>query len=234
MQVRTRMIAALCAAASVAAAGAAGAQEVRFTGTTAGCFGAGCTPGGGPTTAGGGVLSYFGSAFDETTVFGFLAIGGNPVAGAGNFNNFGAFDLNSALAGNGMTFNGEVFNLAITFTAPTGIVGGQTTTFTSILTGTVQVNDANGGVSIDFTDNGARLFTVNGVGPGNVPTQGVFSLQIADVNVNPTATPADITGNIQTVSGTFPQATVPEPSTYVLMATGLAGVAMAGFRRRRA
>lgn len=229
MQVRTRMIAALCAAASVAAGTAAGAQEVTFSGNTTGCFGAGCTPGAGSTSTGGGVLSFFGSNFSETTVFGFLAIGGNPVAGPGNINNFGAFSLNSALAGSGVTLNGQVFNLAINFTAPTGINGGQTAAFTSILTGTVQAN-TNGGIEIDFTNNGPISFTV-GSGP---QAGGVFELQIADVNVNPTATPADVTGNIITAPGTFPQATVPEPSTYVLMASGLLGVAMAGYRRRRA
>ena len=228
MQVRTRMIAALCAAASVAASAAAGAQEVTFSGSTAGCFGAGCTPGVGPTSAGGGVLNYYGSTFSETTVFGFLAIGGNPVAGPGNVNNFGAFDLNPALAGNGVTFDGQEFTLAITFTAPIGIGGGQTTMFTSLLTGTVDATPT-GGVSIDFANNGPVQFTVT-----SGPQQGgIFTLQIADVNVNPTATPADVTGNIITTPGTFVTA-IPEPSTYALMATGLAGIALAGFRRRRA
>jgi hypothetical protein len=62
-------------------------------------------------------------------------------------NNFGSVFLDSSLA----TYDGNSFTLRVTFTTPTGIVGGGSTLFTPTLTGTV-MSDNQGGVFIDFND----------------------------------------------------------------------------------
>jgi len=204
------------------------ADEVFIAGNTAGCFGAGCTPGTSATFLG---LTYSNSTFAGTTANGFRGLGGNPNPAA-NFNNLGSFTL-SAVPND---YNGQTFTLQVTFTAPQGIAGSNQATFTATLTGTVR-SDNQGGVLLDF-NNTPILFTFNDPNcepdpTGGVPGQqttcgsGSFFFSVNDLAIDPGQT-ASLTGQITGAQ----QTTIPEPATMVLLGTGLAGIA-AGVRRRR-
>jgi hypothetical protein len=197
------------------------ADEVFIAGNTAGCFGAGCTPGASATYLG---LSYSNSTFAGTTANGFRGLGGNPNPGA-NFNNLGSLTLSAAPN----TYNGQTFTLQVTFTAPQGINGSNTATFVATLTGTV-VSDNEGGVLLDF-DNTPILFTFNDINcEGNPSTtcgQGQFFFSINDLAIDPGQTAA-LTGQITGAQ----QTAIPEPATLILLGTGISGIA-AGVRRRR-
>src|SRR5688500_6413049 len=97
MRTLSRQTAALCAVVSALAGHAAGAQ-ITDAATANGCFGLLCTPAASGSyqagvTAGGGLLQYHNAVFAGTAVGGALALGGTPVAGALNANNFGSFSL---------------------------------------------------------------------------------------------------------------------------------------------
>lgn len=172
------------------------ADEVYIAGSTAGCFGAACTPGASATFLG---LTYSNSTFAGTTANGFRGIGGNPTPGS-NFNNLGSVSLSTAPN----NYNGQTFTLRVTFTAPQGIAGSNQVTFTSAVTGTV-VSDNVGGVRLDF-DNTPILFTFNDTNcepdpTGGIPGQqttcgtGSFLFSINDVAIDPGQTVA-VTGQI--------------------------------------
>lgn len=153
-------------------------------------------------------LTFTGNTFTGTTALGTGSLSGS--------NSLGSFFLSTAptqaLAG--------TFTLNVTFTAPAGIAGGQGSTFTAQITGSVSPNIDQGGVLVHF-NNPTQTFTFS-----DGATTGSFTLTLADVFVQ-TGRSAQLTAGF-----TGQQTTIPEPATMVLLGTGLAGIA-AGARRRR-
>ena len=211
--------------------GTANADEVFISGYSNGAFN-GVPPNTSATqTASLLGLTYVNSTFSGTTASGFLAFGGNPIAPpTQNVNNFGAFALSTAPN----VYDGNTFTLRITFVAPEGIAGSNTTLFTATLMGTVR-SETDGGVFVDF-NNTPILFTFNDLNcqPTTVMGQqttcgsGSFLLSLNDVSINPGQV-ASITGNIMSAQ----QTAIPEPTSMLLLGTGLAGVAGAVRRRMK-
>jgi hypothetical protein len=189
----------------VGIAGIARADEVRVAGDTLGRFNAQ------PYLPTNSLfdLVYTNSTFDNTTVGGLLDLGGNPTPGT-NFNNLGSFALGLA----DQNYSGNSFQLFVSFSAPVTIVGGSTTFFNDVLTGSVL--GGLGGVFIDF-DNTPQTFNFS-----NETAAGSFTMFVNDVSIAP-GQAASLTGHI---SGF--QAVVPEPSILIALACG--GI---GFLRRR-
>ena len=196
----------------------ASADEVFIAGSTLACFGAGCTPVASSTFMG---LTFSNSTFATTTTSGFRLLDGNANPGS-NFNNLGSLTM-STTPGN---LVGQPFTLQITFTAPQGFTGSNQ--FTAA--GTISSIGVNGGVifewnpfsqSFSFNDSNCEPDPTGGI-PGQQTTCGTgsFSFAIADVVIEPGQTVA-MTGAIGAQ-----QQPIPEPTTMLLLGTGLAGVAM--------
>jgi hypothetical protein len=187
------------------------AQQTTVTATTTGCFGLACVPTDLATFAG---LSFDGSTFtQQTSVNGFLGIGGPNT-------NFGVYQLDNSVA----DYAGTPFTLAVTFTAPPGIIpGGQE--FRTLLQGEVNPNGA-GGVQFDFVNNGPFAFNY----PDAFSPTNVLQLTVNDVGINPDQTIYG-SGFIQTAAGT--PFGVPGPTAGAGAIPLLAGMAFAWYRQRR-
>lgn len=178
---------------------AARADEVTLTGSTTGA-----------NTAAG--LNFTGSNFfTGTTALGFGSLSG--------VNSLGTFFLNTAP----LSVTGGIFQLDITFTAPTGILGGQGATYVATVVGTISPNIDQGGVNVDFLNPTQNFVFNDGVNTGS------FSLTVADLFVQSgreAFLTAGITGNQAPA--------IPEPATLLLLGSGLTGVAVKLRRRRNA
>jgi len=153
-------------------------------------------------------LSFTGNNFTATTAGGVGAFSGAD--------RIGTFVLLSTVGETPVNGN---FTLNLTFTAPSGINGGQATTYTATVSGTISTPNV-GGVSIVF-NNPVQTFTFS-----NASGSGSFSITLPNVFIQSGDTAnltAGLTGN---------QTAVPEPATMILLGTGLAGVA-ARIRKRR-
>lgn len=174
----------------------ASADEVTVSGSTSG------------VVSGVPQLTFAGNMFNGTTALGVGSLSGS--------NSLGSFFLSTAPM---QTLSGS-FTLNITFVSPVGIAGGQGTTHTATITGSVSPNLDQGGVNIDF-DNTPQVFTFN-----NGTATGSFTLTIVDLFVQ-SGRSAQLTAGIM-----GQQSPVPEPMTMLLFGTGLSGVAALARRRR--
>jgi hypothetical protein len=132
---------------------------------------------------------------------------GATSGGFAAFSNLGWYTLSTGPG----SYNGNVLNLVVTFTLPSGISGGAASTFVANLFGNVNTT-AQGGVTIAFT-NPSQNFTFS-----NASGNGSFSFTVNSVSVNPGGTTA-LSGY---VSGGYVGVTpVPEPSGGLLLGAGL-------------
>lgn len=154
-------------------------------------------------------LSFQGNTFTATTAGGIGSFSGA--------NRIGTFFLAPAPGETPVSGN---FTLNLTFTAPSGINGGQGATYTATVSGVVSTTGA-GGVEVVF-DNPNQTFTFS-----NASGSGSFTIELANNIFVQSGMQANLTAGLR-----GEQTPVPEPATMILLGTGLAGVA-ARIRKRR-
>ena len=148
-------------------------------------------------------------------IFALNSFSGTTSGGFAAFSNLGWYTLST---GPGI-YNGNVVNLVVTFTLPSGISGGAASTFVANLFGNVNTT-AQGGVTIAFT-NPTQNFTFS-----NASGNGSFSFTVNSLSVNPGGTTA-LSGYVSGGSVT----PVPEPSNRLLLGAGLLLVPFLRLRR---
>lgn len=153
-------------------------------------------------------LSFQGNTFSATTA-----------GGVGSFSGADRIGTFTLLSNPGETPVSGNFTLNLTFTAPSGIEGGQGATYTATVSGTISSPNV-GGVEIVF-NNPIQTFMFS-----NASGSGSFSIELPKLFVQSGDT-ANLTAGLK-----GNQTAVPEPATMLLLGTGLAGVA-ARIRKRR-
>lgn len=216
MKIGTKFLAGALVAGTMLASQAQAQGGITFTGTTAFCFGAApgtpVCPTFSAASATNQQLTLANGSFTTTTnAAGFAAIGGSGV-------NLGVASLNPVAAA---SYDGQTVQLRATFMSPLGTGQG---TFSGTLFGAVQTNPTSGGINIVFSP--ASLTGTL----GGSPAGSTYTLNVNNISLTPGQTNVEITGSIVARV----TSTVPEPSTYALMATGLVGLFGVARRRRTA
>jgi len=225
----------------------ASAAFITYTGTTAACFGTGCTPTTAVTQDGTDGLFFtpdvtpgFKCTTDAT---GFCGIGdaapanGSPAGTLPTGDNFGYFTLLDTTG----AYAGDPFTLRITFTSPT-VTSGNPATFSATLNGSVTAGSTIGGVRVNFTNPTATFTGVCSSGPCTVPgpasplgTPYTFTLTLPNsVNITPPANNNTSSSNVAITGSIQDQAQTPEPGTSLLLGSTLVLGALMMRRFRRA
>lgn len=204
----------LAAAVIVVAIGASPASAVTFTGSATGCFGNGCSFA--PLALNDQLLFAGNPLFSGSTTTGPLTV---------NLGGFAVSDPSILLLDFNDSYNGQLFNLRVNFTSPSGI-SPSPVNFSANLSGVLNWR-SGGTLTIDFEP--AKHFTYNG---------GSFDLTINDITL---ATNRFFHADADFLTGTFsnisteisapPITAIPEPSTWALMILGFAGIGFMAYRR---
>lgn len=199
------------------------ADPVTFnTGFTLGCFttGSSCsgtTPATWNPSGSGNTVTFTGSQTNDQTTSGPYAFQLGTFAWDGSAINIGT---------------SENFFATVIFTAPTGINGGQDATFSADITGTVHSFSADT-LLFNFANNSGSPLTLNFTSGG---TTGSFQFYVDDVSLTATCWFDCATGNVAwdghiVNASQTTTAQTPEPSSMVLLGSGL--LSLAGALRRK-